>query len=616
MPGGRTLNVAQHVETSRQARGSATALSFEGACWSFEELDRRASQTAHVLRRLGVVPGDRVALYLPNSPEWVVAYLAALKLGAIAVSLSAALRTDEVRALLADAEPRILVATPDLAALVPRADLPGVQHCLLAEAPPAEPAALDRLRPAAPATLPAAAMAPDAPAAIVYTSGTTGQPKGALLSHRNVVLNARAKVRYLGIRPDDRLLLFLPLHHCFGQNAVLNAALQAGATVVLQRRFDLDAVLAATRAGQVTMLFGVPASYALLLDRATPADLRGVRYCFSAAAPLPPDVEQRWQETFGLPIHQGYGLTETSPFASYNHLLRHKPGSVGTPIEGVEMKVVALDSGAELPPGEPGEILVRGHNVMLGYWRQPAETARAIHDGWFHTGDVGFRDDQGYFFLHDRIKDMVNVGGLKVYPAEVDAVLCAHPGVADAATYGAADPLLGEQLRAVVVPRPGATLAPEEVLRFCQTRLAAYKVPAAIDLRETLPRSPTGKILRRVLRAETAAGNDRDRGASRPLGLGSRRPGAAAVRGWILRWLEARLGPEPGLRDPRTAFADLGVSSVQAVQLAQELTAQFGVALQPTALWSYPTVDSLARHVVASAAPTAPTATTGSTSLP
>jgi long-chain acyl-CoA synthetase len=317
-----------------------------------------------------------------------------------------------------------------------------------------------------------------------------------------------------------------------------------------------------------------------------------------------------------LPIHQGYGLTETSPFASYNHHLRHKPGSVGTPIEGVEMKVVALDSGAELPPGEPGEIVVRGHNVMLGYWRQPEETARAIRDGWFHTGDIGSRDEEGYYYLHDRIKDMVNVGGLKVYPAEVDAVLSAYPGVADAAAYGAADPVLGEQLQAVVVPRPGAAVVPEAVLRFCQARLAAYKVPAAVEVRETLPRSPTGKVLRRVLRDEAAPISDGDPASTGGAGVGARRPGAAAVRGWIVQWLEARLGAEPGLRDPRAAFADLGVSSVQAVQLAQALSARFGVALQPTALWSYPTVDGLARHVAAGSAPAVSPAASGSVSRP
>jgi long-chain acyl-CoA synthetase len=587
------VNIAQHVEAGRRACARAPALTFEGACWSYADLDRLASQTAYALQRLGVERGDRVALYLPNCPEWVWAYLGALKVGAIAVSLAAALRAAEVAALVADATPKVLITTRELRDQILHGTPTAPRHCLLVDAPADAPAALGGLLAGAPEALTAVDLAPDAPAAIVYTSGTTGRPKGATLSHGNVVLNARAKVRYLGIRPDDRLLLFLPLHHCFGQNAVLNAALQAGASVVLQPRFDPDAVLAAARAGAFTMFFGIPASYALLLERAAPADLRAVRYYFSAAAPLPPEIERRWTETFGLPIHQGYGLTETSPFASYNHERRHQPGSIGTPIEGVEMRVVDAATGAPVAPGEPGEIVIRGHNVMLGYWRQPEETARVLRDGWFHTGDIGRQDADGYFYLLDRVKDMINVGGLKVYPAEVDAVLCACPGVAEAAAYGAPDPVLGEQVRAAVVPRPGVALTAAAVVQFCRARLASYKVPAAIEFREALPKTPTGKVLRRVLRAEATPP---------PAAPAREAPTVPRVRAWVTAWLAARLGAEAVRRQPRATFADLGLTSVEAVQLAQELSAHFGVALAPTALWSHPTADNLARHVAAEAA--------------
>ena len=603
------MNIAHHVETGRRTQESGTALVFEDAHWSYGELDRLAGRTAHTLRALGVARGDRVALYLPNCPAWVWAYLGILKLGAIAVSIPASLRMDEVRALAMDADPVILVTTRELLAFVPRADLPGLRHCLLADADPADAAAL----PAASLdTVAAEEMAPEDPAVIVYTSGTTGRPRGVLLSHGNVVANARAKVRYLDIQPRDRLLLFLPLHHCFGQNAVLNAAFQAGATVLLQRRFDPERILAAAGAGEVTMFFGIPASYVLLLARATPADLRHVRYFFSAAAPLPVEVERRWVDRFGSVIHQGYGLTETSPFASYNHQSKHRQGSIGTPIEGVAMRVVDPDTGNEVPPGVPGEIVIRGHNIMLGYWRQPDETARAVRDGWFHSGDLGTRDEEGYFYLHDRLKDLVNVGGLKVYPAEVDAVLWTCPGVADAATYGVPDPVLGEQLRAAVVPEPGARPTPEHILRHCRAHLAAYKVPTTVVFRTAIPKNPTGKILRHVLRDETANRPGVDTASAMAVALRGREQGSDATRQWIAHWLAARLGTPLEPKDLRTSFFDLGVPSVAAVQLAQEIAQHFRVPLMPAALWSYPTIESLARHVVAETArAAAPSATAG-----
>ncbi len=387
----------------------------------------------------------------------------------------------------------------DLESQIDRAALPGLVTVLRAEG-------LDELIAAAASSMDAVEMEGDGPSAIVFSSGTSADPKGCTLSHRNVVSNIEAKVTHLGITPDDRLLLFVPLFHCFGQNAVLNAAFQAGATVVLERSFAAERVRALVAAEQPTMFFAPPPVYTILLERATPADLGPVRYYFSAAAPLPVSVAVQWHERFGRPIHQGYGLTETSPFATYNHTSRYRPGSIGTPIEGVSLRLVDPATGAPCESRQVGEILVRGPNVMLGYWERPEDTALAIRDGWFHTGDLGYRDEDGYYFLVDRLKDIINVGGLKVSPVEVERTLLEHPGVARAGVFGVSDPVFGEQVAAcVVLKAPGAATA-AALIAFCRDRLAVYKAPVRIVFSTSIPVSPTGKLLRRELPRMLPAG--------------------------------------------------------------------------------------------------------------
>jgi long-chain acyl-CoA synthetase len=351
----------------------------------------------------------------------------------------------------------------------------------------------------APDRYPAREMEPGDPAAILYTSGTTGKQKGAVLTHGNVVSNYWATSHCVGSRPGDRHLLFLPLFHCFGQNFILNSALVSGGTVVLQRRFDPEGTLALLRVG-VTHLYAVPTVYILMLNAGVPVEaLASVRYYFSAAATMPVEVARRWQERYGLPIHEGYGLTETSPFASYNHYFRHRPGSVGTPIENVEMRIVDADD-RPLAPGEWGEICIRGPNVMKGYFNRPEESAHALRGGWFHSGDVGYMDEDGYFFIVDRVKDMINSAGFKIWPREVEEVLYAHPGVKECAVVGLPDEVKGEVVAAYVIPQPGAALTGGEVEAYCRERMAAYKVPRLVEITESIPKSPTGKILKRVLR--------------------------------------------------------------------------------------------------------------------
>jgi long-chain acyl-CoA synthetase len=296
----------------------------------------------------------------------------------------------------------------------------------------------------------------------------------------------------------DRGLCALPMFHCFGQNAIMNALVTAGGTLVLHERFVPDAFVAAVAAHRITILYAVPTMYILFLSMPT-ADFRSVRLCFSAAATLPNDVEARWHATHGHWIQQGYGLTETSPFASYNHELAFRRGSVGTPIENVEMKIVDAED-REVTDGELGEIVIKGPNVMKGYFGDPAATAAAIRDGWFHSGDIGYRDADGYYFIVDRLKDMINVAGFKVFPREVEEVLFRHPAVKEAAVVGVADAVRGEAVKAFVVLQEGAAVTAEGLQALCRASIASVKVPEHIEFVAALPKNPTGKILKKELR--------------------------------------------------------------------------------------------------------------------
>lgn len=501
------MNVAQNLERSARLFPGAPAIEFEGRTVGYAALEAEASRAAFGLRALGVGAGDRVGLFLPNVPEFAVAYFAAQKLGAVAVSINALLKTGELRHVLGDSGAAVVFTTAALlSGLAPlRGELPALREIIVCEGVTGDGNApgertLAELCAGQGGSLRAREMEPGDAAAILYTSGTTGKQKGAVLSHGNVVSNYHATCHCVGSRPGDRHALFLPLFHCFGQDFIMNAALASGGTVLLHRRFDPAATPGLLRAQGVTHLYAVPTVYIQLLNAGlTPARLPDVRYCFSAAATMPVEVARRWREAFGLAVHEGYGLTETSPFAAYNHEFVHRPGSIGTPIENVEMRVVGPDD-VEVAHGEWGEICIRGPNVMLGYFNRPAETAEALRGGWFHSGDVGYRDEDGFYYLVDRVKDMINCAGFKVWPREVEEVLYTHPAVKECAVVGLADPVKGETVAAFVVLQDGALVAAAEVEAFCRERMAAYKVPRRIEMVDAVPRSPTGKILKRVLR--------------------------------------------------------------------------------------------------------------------
>lgn len=497
------MNVSQNVERGSRYFPEQIAIRFEGRSISYRQLDRQVNRLANVLLHLGIGRGDRVALFLPNIPEFIISYHAAQKIGAVAVSLNAMLKRDETRFILNDCGARILITTEIQRSQVEQHDSPALEQVLIAEGTAAGgDQSLKNVMEQASDQFRALEMDRDEPAAILYTSGTTGFPKGATLSHGNVVSNQFSTLHNCGMHPKDRLHLVLPLFHCFGQNFIMNSGLNACATLILQRHAPPEQLLEEVCAEKVTVFFGVPSLYISYLNNAVPLQqFQSVRYFFTAAAIMPAEIAARWQEQYRRRIYEGYGLTETSPFASYNHYFRYKLGSIGTPIENVEMKVVD-EHGTRVEPGQWGEIAVQGPNVMLGYWNRPEDTAQAIREGWFYTGDVGMIDDEGYFYICDRVKDMVITSGYNVYPAEVENIIYSHPDVAEVAVYGIPDSVKGESVKASIVLKEGRKLESDDVIRFCRQKMANYKVPRQIEFVDRIPKGATGKVLKRVLRGD------------------------------------------------------------------------------------------------------------------
>ncbi len=626
------MNICEHLTTPARLIPSNTALVFEGRRYSFAELDGLSRSAADVLSRAGVSRGARVAILLPNVPAFVVWYYATLRIGAIAVSISTRLAAAEVAYVISDCDARTLVAIPQTLDAI-RGELP---ECIQESIAAAESGDAHDDRsllpiPSDPSTW--VETEPDDPALILYTSGTTGFAKGATLSHLNVRSNVHAFNHLCGMQSDDRILLAVPLFHCFGQNALLNSALHAGATLVLQRKFDLSESKRLIAEERITQLYGVPMMFQLFQESCEPADLASVDYCFSAAATLPIQTSRRWQQKFGQPIYEGYGLTETSPFASYNHRLKFTPGSIGTPIDCVEMKIVDTETGATCPVGELGEIAIRGPNVMLGYWNRPTETANTIRDGWFHSGDIGRVDEHGFFYIVDRVKDMIAVGGMKVYPAEVERVLLDHPSVSQAAVVGLPDEVFGEQVVAAIVPTPEFAGLNEslmrEIITLAQKNLANYKVPRRVVLMAELPRNPAGKILKTELRkmdfstsvelASSDEPNPHNRSgpgtdSPNPVRKPTLRTQLAAthassrteVANTFVRKLVQAIAETDALPDPQTRFLDAGLDSLGIVEMSSQIQAELGpeVEISATLVFDHPRITDLGEFLVNQMMPT------------
>ncbi|HEY2715845.1 MAG TPA: long-chain fatty acid--CoA ligase [Solirubrobacterales bacterium] len=491
-----------------------SAMTLGGTAVDYAAFEDVSARLAARLADLGVGAGDRVALMLPNVPEFPAAYYAVLRRGAIVVPVNVMLNREEVATLLRDAGAKLLIGWHALAAEAGAAAAEaGAGHLELGAIDLARSLReRERL-----AVEPRAAA--DATAVLLYTSGTTGTPKGAELTHANLVGNARAAASIFELAPEDTVMGVLPLFHSFGQTCTLNAVIAAGASLSLIPRFSAEAAWEAIGAG-ATVVAGVPTMYTALL--AAPAAERPVRHsvrlCLAGGSSLSVEVLKQVESAFGCPVLEGYGLSETSPVASFNGTAcAPKPGSVGTPIPGVEMRIVD-DAGRQLGVGEVGEIVIRGENVMKGYWRRPEDTAEAMRGGWFHSGDLGRIDEDGCFFVVDRKKDVVIRAGYNVYPRELEDVLHAHPAVREAAVLGVADATLGEEVgAAVVLTEPGAASA-EELREFVRGRVAPYKYPRIVEIFEDLPKGGTGKVLKREIRlrrepADAASQGGEDVGA-------------------------------------------------------------------------------------------------------
>jgi long-chain acyl-CoA synthetase len=488
-------NLAKNLTDTTRAHAGRVAVRVDNAAMTYRALDEASARVAGLLHERGVKPGDRVGIMMPNVAEVPVVYYGVLRAGGVVVPMNPLLKAREVAYYLGDSGAGLIFAWHTFAD-----QARGGAEQAEADAIVVDAAAFPDLLASATPDYQVADVADTDTAVILYTSGTTGHPKGAELTHGNLISNtevSRADIVQAG--PDDVIFGGLPLFHVFGQTVALNVSVAAGACLTLLPRFDPEHALRIVAGHRVTVFEGVPTMYVALLhapDRAD-YDTSALRMCISGGAALPVEVLRGFEEAYGVPVLEGYGLSETSPVASFNHPGREqKPGSIGTPIRDVQMRVVD-NADDEVPQGEVGEIVISGPNVMKGYWQRPEATAEALRDGWFHTGDLARMDSDGYFYIVDRKKDMIIRGGYNVYPREIEEVLYEHPAVAEAAVLGLPHPALGEEVAAAVALKPGADVSAEELRDYVKGQVAAYKYPRHLWIVDSLPKGATGKIQKR-----------------------------------------------------------------------------------------------------------------------
>ncbi len=499
------MSLTRLASESLQKYGEYESLAFEGRRYTNLDQERAACRLAHVLRRLGVETGDRVMVMLPNCPEVTSSYGAILKVGGVIVPVIFLLGDKEVAHILADSEARVVITSSDMLWKVESqiGVLSTLRHVLLVDGPgDSRTLAVAGESKKEGDTFVTVERGDDDLAVILYTSGTTGVPKGVALSHANLESNARAAAQLSELDRTEWGVAVLPLSHSYGLT-LMNAGHLLGSRSALLRWFNPEEVLKTIQEFKAVSMAGVPTMFVYLLNYPDAAryDTSSMRLWGSGAAPLPVEIVEPFERKFGGKIVEGYGLTEASPVVSAHRLSgTRKLGSVGQPLPGVRVSIQD-DADVTLPTGEVGEVCVKGPNVMVGYYKNLEETARTIRDGWLHTGDMGRVDADGFLYIVERKKDLIIRGGFNIYPREVEEALYALPAVAEAAVVGVADPLMGEQVRAFVVLKPGASVTAEDVIGFCESRLARYKCPKDVRFVDSLPKSPIGKILRKELRA-------------------------------------------------------------------------------------------------------------------
>jgi len=474
------------------------AISYRGKKISFSEMEKAVQHYAGYLGKLGIKKGDKVAITAPNCPEFIFSYWAIARLGAVAVPLNLFLTLDEIAYILQNSQAESLVIHPYIlkkigvsnVAMLGLKNMIVLDENTLGQIFRSEPQRADI----------SGSVGEEDVAAILYTSGTTGRPKGSMLTHKNFISDVISLTKVTHVGPEDNFLCVLPMFHSFAWTVCVLLPLYCGSTVVILENFQPRETLKTIVEEGVTMLLGVPPMYAMLLRKAEPEHLKSVRLAVSGGAALPVDVYNAFTKKFPVNFIEGYGLTEAAPVVSINPVDGvKKPGSVGLPLPGVSV-IIGDESGREVAPGEIGEILVKGDNVMTRYYNDERATSEAFVNGWLRTGDLARVDKDGYIYIVDRKKDMIIVGGFNVYPREVEEVLYTHPKISEAAVVGIEDPIRGEVPKAFIVPEEGEKLTEKEVLAFLKERLAQYKIPRVITFTDSLPKNATGKVLKKLLR--------------------------------------------------------------------------------------------------------------------
>jgi long-chain acyl-CoA synthetase len=495
-------NLAEIMTATAARHGDRPAYKLDDVVVPWAAVDEGSARVAGLLRERGMQPGDRVGVMLPNVPYFPIVYFGILRAGGAVVPMNVLLKGREVGFYLQDPGARLLFCWDGFTEAAQEGAAEAGTEVITVK-----PGEFERLLGAAEPWREMAEVGEDDTAVILYTSGTTGKPKGAELTHHNLRHNAEVSgSTLLGMSERDVLLGALPLFHSFGQTVCMNCSALVGACLTMIPRFEPGKALEIIERDQVTVFAGVPTMYSAMLhhpDRDA-VDVSCLRLCVSGGAAMPEQVMRSFEEAFDCKILEGYGLSETSPVASFNHPDRdRKPGSIGTPIEGVEMRV-ADENDEDVAQGEVGEILIRGHNVMKGYWNRPDATEEAMRNGWFHSGDMARLDEDGYFFIVDRKKDLIIRGGYNVYPREVEEVLYEHPAVMEVAVVAVPHDELGEEVGAAVALKPGQQASAEELQEFAKQQVAAYKYPRRVWFVEALPKGPTGKILKREIEVPEA----------------------------------------------------------------------------------------------------------------
>ena len=464
--------------------------------FTYKEFEAAVMRTARLLASSGIRKGDVVSLLLPNSVEYVMAYFACWQLGALAGPINSLLKSQEIAYVISNSEAKALLINSEFLPVIEsiRGQLPTV--ILFDNEAEATRAQID-------IAVPDVALNADDEAIIIYTSGTTGKPKGCLLTHCNVIANARQISSWLSFTQRDRLLTIMPLFHMNAVSVTTMSALYAGGSTVVSPKFSASRFWQIVSDYQITSFGSVATMLSMLLSTypdGVPAGLKTdqLRFAMCGSAPVPAEVLRRFEETFNCLVIEGYGLSESTCRSTFNPPDEHRrPGSCGVPI-GNEMRVVDEED-RDVAEGELGEIVLRGDNVLKGYYKNDAANATAFRNGWFHTGDIGYRDADGFYYIVDRKSDMIIRGGENIYPREIDEVLYQHPGVAAAAAVGVPDELYGEEVAAVIVLKPGASVSEQEVIDYCKARLADFKCPKTVRFVEDIPKGPTGKLLKREL---------------------------------------------------------------------------------------------------------------------